>query len=398
MKMAVLGGVVVALGATIAFGRTGEDANAAEMSADVAVAEARDLAVRAEAAGEIEPIQVVEVKSKASGEILRLLVSTGDRVEAGTVLAEIDPRDVQNALDQAEADQAVAEVQAQTTRSQRERVEELRKAAAMTQQEYESAVQAEATAQAQLVRARTNLQLARMRRNDVSIAAPITGTIIERPVEAGQIITSATGHMSGGTTLITMADLGEMQVRALVDETDIGRVARGQPADVSVDAFPGRAFPGEVLKVEPRAVIEQNVTMFPVLVQLDNREGLLMPGMNADVEIHIARRTKVVAIPTGAVVDLADAAGALLGVDLARVNAANAAATKAIGAGTQHALVFVQTTSGVEPRRVVIGVSDWEHTEVVSGLGAGETVKLVSVARMRAEQTNVGPGPAGPGS
>jgi HlyD family secretion protein len=336
---------------------------------------------------------VVEVKSKASGEILRLLVSTGDHVAQGTVLAEIDPRDVQNSLDQAEADLQVAEVQARTTGAQRERVEELRRVNAMTQQEYESAIQSEASAQAALVRARTNLQLARVRRRDVQITAPIAGTVIERTVEAGQIISSATSNVSGGTTLVKMADLSLMQVRALVDETDIGRVASGQSAAVSVDAFPGRTFAGRVLKVEPQAVVEQNVTMFPVLIQLDNGEGLLKPGMNAEVAVEIAKRGQALTVPTGAVVAVADApsAASLARVPQGALNAANAAAPETLPAGAQHAVLFVQGAAGVEPRRVVVGVSDWEHTEVLSGLKAGEKVMLLSVLRMRAEQDDNGP-------
>ena len=397
-KLALIGGIAVAaVGAAVAARSDGDAAVVAEAPADVAVAEPRDLEIRAEASGEIEPIRVVEVKSKASGEILRLLVSTGDFVAQGTVLAEIDPRDVQNSLDQAEADLQVAEVQARTTGAQRQRVEELRRANAMTQQEYESAIQSEASAQASLVRARTNLQLARVRRRDVQITAPIGGTVIERTVEAGQIISSATSNVSGGTTLVKMADLSLMQVRALVDETDIGRVASGQTASVSVDAYPGRAFVGRVLKVEPQAVVEQNVTMFPVLIQLDNREGLLKPGMNAEVAIEIAKRAQALTVPTGAVVGVADApsAASLVRVPQSALNAANAAAPATLPSGGQHAVVFVQGAAGVEARRVVMGISDWEHTEILSGLKPGEKVMLVSVLRMRKEQADQGPNPFG---
>jgi HlyD family secretion protein len=196
-----------------------------------------------------------------------------------------------------------------------------------------------------------------------------------------------------------MADLSRMQVRALVDETDIGRVEAGQAAEVGVDAYPGRTFSGRVIKVEPQAVVEQNVTMFPVLVQLENREGLLKPGMNAEVAIDIARRTQVTTVPTGAVVGVADAAGAasLLRVPQRELNAANAAAPQSAPAGAQHAVVFVQAGATLEPRRVLIGISDWENTEILSGLKAGDTVKLVSVARMRAEQAEQGPNPFGGG-
>ena len=94
-----------------------------------------------------------------------------------------------------------------------------------------------------------------------------------------------------------MADLSEVRIRALIDETDIGKIRAGMPATVSVAAYPNQPFPGEVVKVEPQAVVDQNVTMFAVLVSINNRDGLLMPGMNAEVEVLIARREDVVAIP-----------------------------------------------------------------------------------------------------
>src|SRR5690606_3445488 len=153
-------------------------------------AQRTDLEVLAEAPGAVEPIRTVEVKSRASGEVLRVYVETGDRVGQGQLLAEIDPRDVQNALDQAIADLESAEVLASTTEAHRARMEKLRETRAVTQQEYENAVQAAASARAAAVRARTNLQLARERRNDVTIRAPIAGTIISDNVEPGQIIAS----------------------------------------------------------------------------------------------------------------------------------------------------------------------------------------------------------------
>jgi HlyD family secretion protein len=114
-----------------------------------------------------------------------------------------------------------------------------------------------------------------------------------------------------------MADLGVMQVRTLVDETDMGDVRSGMATSVTVEAYPGRPFAGLVEKVEPQAVVEQSVTMFPVIVQLDNRSGLLRPGMNAEVEILINEAPGVLLIPNNAVVTLQDAtaAAAVLGLD-----------------------------------------------------------------------------------
>lgn len=287
----------------------------------VAVAERGDLDIRVEAAGQVEPILVVEVKSKASGEITDLHVETGDQVERGELLARVDPRDVRNALAQARADLEVAEARLQIAESQAERSRELRDANVVTQQELEQSILELANARAALQRAETNLELAQERMNDVTIRAPISGTIIEKPVEAGTIIASASGNVSGGTPLMMMADLSTMQVRTLVDETDIGKVEAGQVARVQVEAYPNRAFVGSVYKIEPQAVVDQNVTMFPVLVRLDNREGLLKPNMNAEVQIEVAQRQDVVLVPNAAVVGLAEAvaAGSVVGLSADQV-------------------------------------------------------------------------------
>jgi len=133
------------------------------------------------------------------------------------------------------------------------------------------------------------------------VRAPVAGTIIERTVALGTVITSATGAFGGGTTLLKMADLGQVRIRALFNETDIGQVKPGQNATVTVDAYPERHFTGVVEKIEPQAVVQQNVTMFPVLVTLQNLEGLLKPGMNGETSVLVDQRSNVVAIPNDAV-------------------------------------------------------------------------------------------------
>ncbi len=279
--------------------------------------EIRDMRITAEATGEIEPIRKVEVKSKASGEILDLYVDSGDKIEPGALLARVDPRDVRNAHDQATADLEVAKARMKISEAQLARSEELFRSEVMTAQEYESRQLEHANAQAALVRATTNLELAELRLTDVTIRAPMSGTILEKLVEEGQVIQSATGNVSGGTTLLIMANLDDMRVRTLVDETDVGQLSAGMPATVSVEAFPDRTFRGEIEKIEPQATVVQNVTMFPVIVLLDNRAGLLKPGMNAEVEVLVDERMAVVAVPNNAVVQPLEVAPAaeVLGLD-----------------------------------------------------------------------------------
>jgi len=429
---------------------------------DTAPAERRDLVITADASGQIEPLRVVEVKSRVSGEVQQIPVDTGQELQRGTLIAMVDPRDVRNALSQAEADQALAQARVSNTTIQRKRAENLAKQGIISSQDLESAQLQETDARAQLVKAKTNLQLAREKMGDVDIRAPISGTVIEKTVEQGQIIASASGNVSGGTTLVKMADLSTVRARALVDETDIGRVQPGQPATVTVEAYPGRPFRGTVSKIEPQAVVDQNVTMFPVLVELANPERLLKPGMNAEVSVSISRRDNVVTVPNEAVVSPREAAsaGAALGLDEQKLrdqmsqmrNASRGGRPGPEGAaggppndrpqgawsgrregfggpgggsggpgghrgpggeggrgnwrggpggggtnafageghsaaGVQPGVVFVKGPQGPEPKLVLLGLSDWDYTEVLRGVEPGTQVYLISVARLKQQQT-----------
>jgi len=275
-----------------------------------------NLVLRAEATGTVEPVREVEVKSKASGEILRLHVDVGDVVERGTLLAEIDPRDVRNRYNQVQADLQVARARLEISQAQLERSTQLLAASVITPQEHENATLDYANAQASLVRAQTDFDLAELQLADVNIRAPMAGTIIQKNVEEGTVIQSASSNVSGGTALFVMADLGNMQVRTLVDETDMGELRAGLQTAVRVEAFPDRTFQGAVEKIEPQAQVEQNVTMFPVIVSLDNRSGLLKPGMNAEVEVFIDEAFDVVVVPNNAIVQAADVGPAALALGL----------------------------------------------------------------------------------
>ncbi|HEU5040309.1 MAG TPA: efflux RND transporter periplasmic adaptor subunit [Gemmatimonadales bacterium] len=291
--------------------------------------ERRDIVVSVQASGTVQPDTVVEVKSKASGEILDLKVETGQAVKRGQLMVLVDPRNPRNTLAQAEADLEVAQARLTNATSQQRRADELFKSQSITEQEHESALLDYANAKAEVVRARVAVDNARDQLDDTRVLAPINGTIIEKSVERGQVISSPTRDVGGGTVLLKMADLNLVQVRTLVDETDIGKIQVGQLATVTVDAYPARPFQGSVLKIEPQAQTEQNVTMFPVLVRIDNRQGLLRPGMNAEVEVHVGERREVLAVPNAALRTQRDVASAaqVLGLDPAAVQKALAART-----------------------------------------------------------------------
>jgi len=276
------------------------EANETEQILQTQTVSRRTIVSSVEATGTLEPIRIIEVKSQAGGEVLELPVELGDLVQQGQLLVRIDPRDVNNAFEQAQADLDVGQARFDVAQRQLGRIQTLHDSDIVTDEELEAAILENANAKAALVRAQTNLELAEDKLSDVTLRAPITGTIVERTVEQGQVVTG-TRDLTGGTVLMRMADLNEVQVRMLVDETDIGRLEPGLPAEITVEAYPDRTFRGSVLKIEPQAVVQQNVTMFAVLTRITNEEGLLRPGMNSDVEVVIGRETDALSLPNSGV-------------------------------------------------------------------------------------------------
>jgi RND family efflux transporter MFP subunit len=162
--------------------------------------ERRDIVVSARAAGTIEPHVTVEVKSKAAGEILDVSVETGERVEQNALIVRIDQRLPRNALAQAEAELEVAKAQLSNVTSQKRRAERLFKTQSMSQAEYDQALLDHANAKAAVVRAKVAVENARIEMDDTEIRAPISGTIIEKNVEGGQVISSSTRDVGEGTS------------------------------------------------------------------------------------------------------------------------------------------------------------------------------------------------------
>ncbi len=426
----------------------------------------RDIALTVEATGSVEPVDLVEVKSKASGQIVRMPVQVGSIVRRGDLLAQIDPRDVQNQYAQSLAALRAAQAKVQISLAQKKRSDNLYAQAVITAPEHEAASLDYANSQAAVVKARTDLDLARQRREDATVSAPIAGTVLEQTSVQGNVISSATSSASGGTTILKMADLSRIRIRALVAESDVGNVRPGQTATVTVDAFPNRTFQGSVEKIEPQAVVQQSVTMFPVLISISNEDGLLLPGMNGEVSMLIEERQDVPAVPVDAVRSAREmpAVASILGLkpdkvkaELDRQIAARAKERQArfagrdssgggvaggtgggqwngrggrggapgdstsgrgawrrgagrgtgggagmgaagaggagggrgaggFGSGRRAQAVFVKTATGIEPRLVRLGLSDFDYTQVIDGVKEGEQVALLGVAEAQAQR------------
>lgn len=348
----------------------------------------RDIVVAVEAAGTVEPLLTVEIKSKASGEVLKVNGETGQLIQAGTLLVQIDKRTPRNLLSQAQAALEAAIARRSIAQTQEARSRQLVQSRTINEVDYEKSQLELANAKADVVSAQVAVENARITLDDTDVRAPITGTIIEKLVETGQVISSPMKDFGGGTSLMKMADLTTVQVRALVDETDVGKIEPGKPVTVKVTAYPNQPFPGEVYKIEPQAKQDQSVTTFAVLIRLPNPQGLLRPGMNADVEIKVAERHNVLAVPTVALRTPRE-----IGTDAAAMGLDEAAVRRELGdglarAGGQgagssgyeyggHYWTFVRRDGKPVAVNVETGITDLEFSEVLAGLREGDAVFML---------------------
>jgi HlyD family secretion protein len=367
--------LVFVAGGAILSAALGCQAPEPESKSRVAEAGYRNLVVTATAAGVVEPITTVDVKSKASGEITEVLVQEGDHVRRGQLLIRVDPRIPTNAVVQAEADSVVARAELDNAEAQLRRSIELHRAQAITDLELESARLARATAYAALIRARRTLEDAKIALEDTEVRAPGSGVVLQRAVEVGTVITSASRDVGGGAVLLRMAALDTVQVRALVDETDIGPIDPGTRVTIRVAAFPNQVFEGKVNRMGAEGTTLQNVTMFPVLTRIANRGSLLRPGMNAEVEIHIGEVQNALTVPNAALRSREDALALAETLGLAPEDILPEAGSPA---ATDHRyVVFVMENGEAKAVPVRTGLTDFDFTVVESGLEAGDTVLVM---------------------
>lgn len=334
----------------------------------------KSLELSIEASGEIEAISTIEIKSKASGEVLFLGAEVGDYIQKGSILARIDQRTPNNILAQAEADLGLSKVRLENAKSQLVRGEALHSEGSIADKDFEDIQENYASAQSAVVRTQVSLENANISLDDTIVRSPTEGTIISRSVEVGQVISSPSVAVGGGTVLMRMADLGSVSVRALVDEIDVGKVRVGQDVSIKVSAYRDRQFFGKVAKIEPLAKVEQNVTLFPILIDIENKENLLLLGMNTDVIIQILDENVSLSIPTSSLRTRKDikSAAALLEMPEDQVN--TFLKNKVKGESFNKFIVIKDSKAGPELKWVQIGKSDLSNVEVVNGLNRGDQV------------------------
>jgi len=379
-----------------------------------------DLTVKISATGIVEPNFKVEVKSKASGEVLKFSFEEGDWIKKGTLLLQLDKSDEQRnvAKAMAEKSSSVANLKkAQTALllqdtkyktdlkkalsaveaakvSLKESEDKLKRQKNLFEQEFaaketldaaetafkvnkENLVQSQAQlqaakdsiyditmkkneielAKADMARADIALEEVQERLDETEIFAPITGVIIEKLVEQGQIIASGISNVSGGTALATIADMSRLFIIADVDETDIGAVELGQSVTITADAFPDINFQGKVKRIAPQGKVENSITIFKVKIEvLGPGKNKLKPMMSANIEIVTASAKETLYLSRGAVRKEGDG-------------------------------FYTVILEDGKPKKIPIeiGIENPIHTQVLSGLEAGQKVILGDWEKLLAE-------------
>jgi len=399
MKKLILAVVVVAVLAIVYFvwkpfdSKANTDIGATRIS--TAVVSRGNLIISVNSTGVVEPILTVDLKSKASGEIIELPIEAGDLVKKGQLIAKLDSTTSKNSYDQAKADLGVAKSNLALVEKEADRQKELYKQSLISQLDYDNALLNKEKAASDLVKAQTNLDDAKERLSETVIRSPIDGIVLQKYVEIGQIIASGISAVSGGTTIASVADLSKVYINASVDEVDIGQIEPGQKATIIAESYPDREFNGTVIRIHPQAIVQQNVTTFDVTIEVDNSDGLLMAGMNTSVEITAGFRQNVLLVPREALTDArsltrmagGNGGGARPGMQRPGGQGGGMREGGMSGGGHQGQgrpetsessnptkMVIVTNNGDQEPRQIEIGLANFEKAEVISGLAEGDTV------------------------
>lgn len=376
----------------------------------------------------------VEIKSKASGQIVELPYDVSDEVTSGNLLCELDPVDelrnvaqreaqltaAQARLEQAEQQLSIAQADVDTgtstalaeleaaqvkfaeLQSRMERQQELYRNRLVSSEELDI-TRSELSAadrtlknsrtrvaelknlprtvelrrqdvilnKTEVTRAEIEMQNALQRLKETKIFAPMDGVITSRPVQAGQIIASGISNVGGGTTLMTLSDLSRLFINANVDESDIGKINVGQMTVISADAFPGRRFTGEVVRVASKGETNSNVVTFEVKIEIDESGlDILKPEMTANVDIQADRRDDALVLPN-----------------------------EVIQFDQEGYFVMVEDGKSSGTRvEIKPGITDGLNTEIMSGIEEGDKVLMPMSMQSRWARGAGGPGGPGGGS
>ncbi len=357
----------------------------------LAMSEKGDLARVVVATGKIQPLSKVEIKSKASGIVKKLLVDYGDHVKQGQVLAELDKVQLEASERAAQAnyqaaqaarDSALAALERNKVDAEGPDVPYLKLNMERAQQMFKDGVMSKslvedseknyqlglnkqvsaqrnlavsraeiAKAEAQVAQAKAALDNAEEDLKNSTIVSPIDGLVLSRDVNVGDAVSSILVLGSQATLIMSLGDVSEVYVQGKVDEADIAKVYLNQPARIVVESFKDKKFTGKVTKISPLGKEKDNVTTFEVRVSIANSTGELKASMSANAEIVLEEKKDVLMVPEAAMVYDKDRSASVETPD-------------------------PKAENGKKKIPVKLGISNGVKTEIVSGLNEKQQVIL----------------------
>ncbi|MDD4600046.1 Macrolide export protein MacA [bioreactor metagenome] len=256
----------------------------AEVKQQVAIAERRDVAAVVSATGTIAPVNTVDISSKITAQIKEVKVKENEQVIPGQVLVILEDTGLQAQVTQAQE-------RLQNAAVKYNRTLRLNGIGGSSNEELDNSRMDYNIAQANYAEVMSDL-------NETVIASPIAGTVIGKPLSAGELVAQG---VNNPTVIMTVADMSKMQIDANVDQTDIGKVALGQRVTFTVDAYPSKEFTGRVSVISRKPTVEQNVTYYKVTIDVDDAENKLNPGMVARVAVTISESKGALTVPLAAI-------------------------------------------------------------------------------------------------
>jgi HlyD family secretion protein len=360
------------------------------------------------ATGDVSALVTVSVGSQVSGIVDKLYVDFNSPVKKGQLLATLDPRLFQAALQKADATAAsaragVAKAQAALADSQRlvARDQELAQGGLIARSELDTALATRDGNSASLEAAKAAVLQAKADRAQAAanlaftrIASPIDGVVVSRSVDMGQTVAAA---LQAPTLFVIANDLTKMQILANVDQADVGKVREGEDAKFTVDAYPGEVFRGRISQVRQAATTTNNVVTYAAVIQADNPDRKLRQGMTAAVTIVAANHDNVLRVPNAALrvhIDLPAPATIPLVAD------ARAATGSRHPRDPRSAVIYKLVNGKPQPVSVTLGLADGQRTEVSGELAEGDQVVVSGGSSTSANNTSAAQksqrGPRGP--
>jgi len=307
--------------------------------------------------GTLNPVTLVQVGTQVSGTVYRVHVDFNDPVRAGQVLAELDPALLEAALKQSEANLQNAQASLELARSNLRRTMGLFERKLTSDAERDAAEERLQVAEAEVRIAEAQVERDRTNRRYTVIRSPIDGVVLNRSVNVGQTVAAS---FQTPTLFVIAQDLRQVQIDTSVAEADVGRLVPAHPVTFTVDAYPGREYQGRIRQVRLNPSVQQNVVTYNVVVDAENEDGSLLPGMTAHVAITLARREGVLRVPTAAL--------------SFRPKAVGEEGAERRPPGPR---IYVLERERLRPVEVQTGLTDTSYTEVTGGdLRPGDLVVL----------------------